>query len=79
MARQAEDLDLLEPWIETLHDRVPDAISPLVSELVRIWGFVGSQVLWMVSPFVDSPALTRLANRLEDPEGAMGTESHREE
>ena len=79
MARQVEDFELLDPWSEMLRDYVPDAISPLVRELVRIWGFVGSQVLWMVSPFVDSPALTRLAGRLEDPEAVMGAESHREE
>lgn len=79
MARRAEDLDLLEPWIESLHDRVPAVMSPLLGELVRIWGFVGSQILWMVSPFVSSPSLVQLADLLENPEDAMGRESYREE
>ncbi len=37
-------------------------------DVLRIWGFVGAQALWMLAPFSASDTLTTLALALERPE-----------
>lgn len=37
-------------------------------DVLRVWGFVGAQALWMLSPFSASDTLTTLALALEQPE-----------
>lgn len=36
--------------------------------VLRVWGFVGAQVLWMLSPFSPSDRLPILAAALEQPD-----------
>ncbi len=55
-------------WATTLrHCGLADLAIPFL-DLLQVWGFVGSQMLWMLTPFWDTPALPALAETLEQPE-----------
>jgi hypothetical protein len=60
--------DELEQWAGFLqaHNLVNLAIILLNS--AGAWGFVGGQLLWMLTPFFSEPKLKQLAELLENPE-----------
>jgi len=57
----------LEQWVDALRLRKLDDVAHLFVNLLQIWGFAGSQLLWMLAPFVGDATVTPLAETLEDP------------
>jgi hypothetical protein len=37
-------------------------------DLLQVWGFVGSQILWMAMPLIDRATFAPVAATLEDPD-----------
>ncbi|MBN1249789.1 MAG: hypothetical protein JXC32_19150 [Anaerolineae bacterium] len=37
-------------------------------DILRVWGFVGSQILWMAMPLIGEATFAPVAETLEDPE-----------
>ena len=59
----------LQQWAESLQRRGLGEVALWMLDLLRVWGFVGGQLLWMLSPFVDDDRSLRLwAQVLEQPE-----------
>lgn len=55
-------------WAETLQRQgLIELVVPLL-EVLKVWGFLGSQALWMLSPLVHQEILTPWAEALERPE-----------
>ncbi|MBN1874916.1 MAG: hypothetical protein JXA33_11855 [Anaerolineae bacterium] len=58
----------LEYWANILKERkLIDMALPLL-EILKVWGFVGGQVLWMLTPFLGREKIAPLAQALEEPE-----------
>jgi hypothetical protein len=55
-------------WCEKLRDRGLEDLALWMLDVLQVWGFVGGQLLWMVSPFFDEASLAPLARTLEQPE-----------
>lgn len=55
-------------WVDVLKERGLTNLALLLLDVIRVWGFVGGQLLWMVAPFFNEALLTPLAQTLEDPE-----------
>jgi len=58
----------LERWVDALHARKLDDLAHLFVNFLQIWGYAGSQLLWMLAPFVGDTTVTPLAEALEDPQ-----------
>lgn len=55
-------------WMEALERRGGAELATLLVRLLQVWGFVGSQLLWMAAPFVGEQTVGPIARVLEDPE-----------
>jgi hypothetical protein len=55
-------------WIEGLHESLLGDLAILLVKGLQIWGFVISQALWMVIPFMNGDRLAEIATALEDEE-----------
>ena len=55
-------------WIDHLRDRGLGDIALVLTDLLKVWGFAGSQILWMLAPFLPNTAITSVATVLESPE-----------
>jgi hypothetical protein len=53
---------------DKLKDRGLEDLALWILDLLHVWGFVGGQLLWMLSPFFDDASLAPLARTLEQPE-----------
>lgn len=52
----------------TIRERgLVDLVLPLL-DVLQVWGFVGGQVLWMVTPFFGERTLAPIAEAIEQPE-----------
>ncbi|MBN2002720.1 MAG: hypothetical protein JXA21_05130 [Anaerolineae bacterium] len=58
----------LKKWATTLRERNLIGPALLVLSVLDVWGYVGAQLVWMLSPFVQTDACAELAEVLEDPE-----------
>jgi len=58
----------LQRWATILDRQGLGEFTPLLLSLLRVWGFLGSQFLWMLSPLVGGEALTSWAELLEQPD-----------
>ncbi len=45
-------------------------------DVLRVWGFVGAQLLWMLSSFTSSDTLPALARALEQPDFLQALQNH---
>ncbi|MBN1922580.1 MAG: hypothetical protein JW892_15130 [Anaerolineae bacterium] len=55
-------------WVALLEQHgLADAVLPWL-DILRVWGFVGAQLLWMLSFFSSSTMLPALASALEQPD-----------
>lgn len=57
----------LQQWAAALHQRGLTGFAIPLLDLLKLWGFVGGQLLWMLSPFLGNDATT-VATALEQPE-----------
>ena len=55
-------------WADRLQDRGFGEVGLVLTELMKVWGFAGSQILWMLDPFVTQTTLASVATVLESPE-----------
>jgi len=55
-------------WVEALQCRGLDILVLPLLEILKIWGFVGSQAIWLLTPFVAQHTLIPWADVLESPE-----------
>jgi len=55
-------------WADHLRARGLGDVASVAVDLLRVWGFVGSQILWMVTPLFGAETLAPVAESLEDPE-----------
>ena len=60
--------DELEHWVEFLQVHNLVNLSSILLKYANVWGFVGGQILWMLTPFFGESKLKRLAEVLEDPQ-----------
>jgi hypothetical protein len=54
-------------WADKLQDRGLGEIGLILTELMKVWGFAGSQILWMLDPLVSHTAVASVATVLENP------------
>jgi len=55
-------------WAAAIRNRgLVELVVPLL-DVLQVWGFVGGQLLWMLTPFFGERALTPLAEAIEQPE-----------
>lgn len=57
----------LERWAAYLHAHNLVDITAILLKYANAWGFIGGQILWMLSPFFGESKLKNLAEFLEDP------------
>lgn len=61
------DKEVLQ-WARTLRQQgLGDFFIPIL-DILQVWGFLGSQLLWMFAPFFNNHSLTLIAEALEQPE-----------
>jgi hypothetical protein len=60
--------DELEHWAEFLQEHNLVDFTAGLLNYAGAWGFVGGQILWMLSPFFGGSKLKQLAELLEDPQ-----------
>lgn len=65
----------LQQWAAALHQRGLTGLAIPLLDLLKLWGFVGGQLLWMLSPFLGSDATT-VATALEQPETLQRLQDH---
>lgn len=68
MERKASLPAPLIQWVDALRERELDDLAHLSIRVLQIWGYAGSQLLWMLAPVLGSTNVTPLAQALEDPE-----------
>lgn len=61
---------------EKLKRRGLENLALWLVDLLQVWGFVGGQLLWMVSPFFGEASLAPLARTLEQPERLEGVRDY---
>jgi hypothetical protein len=59
--------DVLIRWADRLKNRGLGEFGLILGELMKVWGFAGSQLLWMLAPFVTHADVTSVATALESP------------
>lgn len=55
-------------WADGLRSRGLEDLGLVLVEVLQVWGFVGGQVLWMLSPLLGEAAVAPIAEALETPE-----------
>jgi hypothetical protein len=60
--------DALVRWADRLRDRGLGDAALILTELLKVWGFAGSQILWMLAPFLPDTSIASMATVLESPE-----------
>lgn len=65
----------LQRWAAALHQRGLTGLAIPLLDLLKLWGFVGGQLLWMLSPFLGNDATT-VATALEQPETLQRLQDH---
>lgn len=60
--------DKLEQWSAFLKSRNLLGFASVLLSFATIWGYVGGQVLWMLTPFVGESRLKDVAEMMENPE-----------
>jgi hypothetical protein len=60
--------EVLIRWADRLQDRGLAEVGLVLTDLMKVWGFAGSQILWMLAPFVTPTAVASVATVLESPE-----------
>ncbi|MGC9467789.1 MAG: hypothetical protein ACP5HS_04310 [Anaerolineae bacterium] len=55
-------------WADELRSRGLEDLGLVLVRVLQVWGFVGSQVLWMLSPFLGEATINPVAEALETPE-----------
>lgn len=68
MERDAHLPVTLMRWADHLRSRGLGDVAGVAVDLLRAWGFVGSQILWMVTPLFGAETLAPVAEGLENPE-----------
>ena len=64
---QPPELTLYQ-WAKALQQQGLDELVVPLLEILKVWGFIGSQMLYLLAPFVNQPTLTSWADVLERPE-----------
>jgi len=64
-------LDKIEYWTEFLQAHNLVDITSILLNSAGAWGFIGGQILWMLSPFFGGSTLKQLAELLENPEAVQ--------
>ena len=58
----------IQHWAKVLRDRgLADMAVPIL-DLLKVWGYVGGQALWLLAPFLGERRLAPWAEVLEHPE-----------
>ncbi len=58
----------IERWAVMIREHgLAEAAIPLL-DVLQLWGFVGGQILWMLTPFFGKEMLAPFAEALEEPE-----------
>jgi hypothetical protein len=60
--------DKLEQWAGFLQAHNLVDFATVLLNYAGVWGFVGGQILWMLTPFFGDSKLNELAELLEDTE-----------
>lgn len=68
MASEPYPPSVLIAWSDKLRNRGLGDLALWMLDVLRIWGFAGGQLLWMLAPFVGEETLGPLARTLEQPE-----------
>ncbi|MBN1486492.1 MAG: hypothetical protein JW981_02545 [Anaerolineae bacterium] len=68
MTTQSSLPNALKDWADTLRLYKLDWFTIPLLDVMRIWGFVGSQIIWLLEPFLGEQSLTIWAEALEQPE-----------
>ena len=68
MDRDASLPVTLTRFADTLRARGLGDIAGGAVDILRVWGFVGSQILWMAMPLIGEATFAPVAETLEDPE-----------
>ena len=76
MERDAHLPVTLMRWADHLRDRGLGDLAGVAVDILRVWGFVGSQILWMVMPLIGEATLTPVAETLEDPEALQALHAY---
>lgn len=63
-------------WVDDLQEGPLGELVVLLVKGLQIWGFVISQALWMVTPFVAGNKLAEIASALEDEESMEALYAH---
>ncbi len=57
----------LKRWAAAIQARGLTEVAIPLLDVLQVWGFVGSQLLWMIAPFAGQQTLASLAAALEEP------------
>ncbi len=71
MEQQDLSIDKIEHWAEFLQAHNLVDLTSFLLDSAGSWGFVGGQILWMLSPFFGGSTLKQLAELLENPEAVQ--------
>jgi hypothetical protein len=55
-------------WADHLRARGLGDVAGAAVDVLRVWGFVGGQILWMAMPLIGEATLAPVAETLENPE-----------
>jgi hypothetical protein len=58
----------LTRWANQLEARGLTSLAIPLLDVLKVWGFVGGQLLWMLAPLFAPSSLASLAEILEEPE-----------
>jgi hypothetical protein len=61
-------IDKIEHWAEFLQAHNLVDFTSILLNSAGAWGYIGGQILWMLTPFFGESKLKQLAELLEDPE-----------
>ncbi|MDF1512832.1 MAG: hypothetical protein P1S60_03375 [Anaerolineae bacterium] len=57
----------LEHWVAYLKAHHLAGMAAVMIRSAEVWGYLGGQILWMLTPFLGETELTHLAELLENP------------
>ena len=58
----------LKQWAKKIQEHGLTPIAIPLLDVLQIWGFVGAQLWWMLTPFVGRRVSAQFAEALEQPE-----------
>ena len=58
----------LKRWAAAIRAYRWETVAVLLLDVFQVWGFIGGQFLWMLSPFFGKETLAPYAEFLEQPE-----------